>query len=88
LKAIFGHRILNACKIKAQYGVNDLYTLEIANFALLIPHIKFKKFCCQIPSFEAQSRKNRGCLSLISNMGNQFSAKWAALKKLPKKIQL
>ena len=29
--------------------------------------------------------KNRGCLSLISNMRNQFSAIWAALKKLPQK---
>ena len=37
---------------------------------------------------DPQSRKNRGCLSLISNMGNQFSAIWAELKKLPKKSQL
>ena len=36
---------------------------------------------------EPQSKKNRGCLSLTSNMGNQFSAIWAALKKLPKKSQ-
>ena len=35
-----------------------------------------------------QSRKNRGCLSLISNMENQFSAVSAVLKKLPKKVQL
>jgi hypothetical protein len=33
----------------------------------------------------SQSRKNRGCLSLISNMENQFSAVSAVLKKLPKK---
>ena len=38
--------------------------------------------------FKPQSRKNRGCLSLISNMRNQFSAIWAVLEKLPKKIKL
>ena len=37
---------------------------------------------------KSQSRKNRGCLSLIFNMKNQFWAIWAALKKLPKNIQL
>ena len=37
---------------------------------------------------DSQSRKNRGCLSLISNMKMQFSAIWAALKKLPKKVKL
>jgi hypothetical protein len=36
----------------------------------------------------SQSRKNRGCLSLISNMENQFLAISAVLKKLPKKVQL
>ena len=35
--------------------------------------------------FIQQSRKNRGCLSLIFNMENQFSAVSAVLKKLPKK---
>jgi hypothetical protein len=44
--------------------------------------------CEKKNGFHPQSRKNRGCLSLISNMGNQFLAIWAALKKLPKKIQL
>ena len=35
---------------------------------------------------DSQSRKNRGCLSLISNMKMQFSVIWAALKKWPKKV--
>ena len=34
-----------------------------------------------------QSRKNRGCLGLISNTKMQFLAIWAALKKLPKRFQ-
>ena len=38
-----------------------------------------------IESFESQSRKNRGCSSLISNMEMQFLAIWAILKKLPEK---
>ena len=38
--------------------------------------------------YHSQSRKNRGCPSLISNMEMQFLAVCAALKKLPKKVQL
>ena len=39
----------------------------------------------QANAFRSQSKKNRGCVSLISNMENQFSAVLAVLKKLPKK---
>ena len=39
-------------------------------------------------ALESQSRKDRGCLGLISNMEIQFRAIWAALKELLKKTQL
>jgi hypothetical protein len=42
----------------------------------------------EIIMFTSQSRKKKGCLSLISNMENQFSALRAGLKKLPQKSPL
>ena len=47
--------------------------------------IKFTVIKKKIGTWQSQSRKDRGCLSLISNMEMQFLAIWAALKKLPKK---
>jgi molybdenum cofactor biosynthesis enzyme MoaA len=66
----------------------SLDTLEEKKYAFITrrPMAGFHKVSTSW--YQAQSRKNRGCLGLISNMENQFSAVSAVLKKLPKKIQL
>ena len=86
----FSKGLMKTCVWLAPHKLNFCHTLPLAKFRL--PRFFGRDYneACRHKTnrVKSQSRKNRGCLSLISNMENQLSTISAVLKKLPKKVQL